>query len=334
MAEDGEEKEAMLTFPLTGVKETFRLTKHALCGMLPPWEYDPVDDLIRTLVVLFDEHKLTMAGSPLEALLDLRMGNQVLTPAMVVSMAAKCSHWMAQHILLRDIVQKVPSGQLLDLIADQCYIRVEHQLELFSTKRFGTPSSRNAPELTYGELNSPLVRELILDRYCQAESLFVDFGSGIGNAVLLAATRCARAVGVECQPKLHHFAEIYKGSMVERLASVGFYECSKRLKSNAHFIFGDFTSLETPPLALLRNADLILVNNLAFPPELNHKVVLRFLDLKAGALVISLVPFLYAHRSVNQSNTIDMACTATNAGPCPIDAKKSFKGKEIRHWHS
>lgn len=315
--------EAILVFPLTGVEEAFPLPKPALLGKLPPWEYDPVEDLIKTFIVLFNEYNLVVTDSPLQTLLHVREGRQAPTPDTVAAIAAQCSNWMAQHVLLRDVARKTPSGTLLDLVADQCYIRVEQQLNLFSSRRASLRSPRGLPELTYGELNSMLVRELILDKYCNEGSFFVDFGSGIGNVVLLAAMKCARAVGVECQPHLHQFAVAYKKAMAEKLAAVGFYEYSKKVSWDTQLILGDFLS-DAVPLELLRNADLVLVNNLTFPPTLNHNLVLRFLDLKAGAYVISLVPLLRTRVNFGTTGTTSSVTLSSSAEEtCPRTGTRS-----------
>ncbi|KAK0768051.1 Nucleosomal histone H3-Lys79 methylase [Friedmanniomyces endolithicus] len=44
--------------------------------------------------------------------------------------------------------------------------------------------------------------------------------------------------------------------------------------------------------ALLQRADVVLVNNQAFQPDLNDKLLNMFLDLKPGARVVSLKPFV------------------------------------------
>jgi len=54
---------------------------------------------------------------------------------------------------------------------------------------------------------------------------------------------------------------------------------------------GDMTTHpDIPPL--LQRADVVLVNNQAFTPELQDKLPVMFLDLKVGCRVISLKPFV------------------------------------------
>lgn len=53
---------------------------------------------------------------------------------------------------------------------------------------------------------------------------------------------------------------------------------------------GDF--LESPEVdAVLKRADVVLVNNKVFHQELNEQLLIKFLDLKEGCRVVSLESF-------------------------------------------
>jgi H3 lysine-79-specific histone-lysine N-methyltransferase len=57
-----------------------------------------------------------------------------------------------------------------------------------------------------------------------------------------------------------------------------------------HLLSGDF--LASPEIdAVLRRADVVLVNNKVFPQQLNGLLLDKFLDLKEGAKVVSLESF-------------------------------------------
>jgi len=62
---------------------------------------------------------------------------------------------------------------------------------------------------------------------------------------------------------------------------------------------------------LMTRADIVLVNNKVFGEKLNEAIRPKFLDLKEGALVISLEPFVVsaagAGRAVNERNLDDIS---------------------------
>lgn len=53
---------------------------------------------------------------------------------------------------------------------------------------------------------------------------------------------------------------------------------------------------------MLRRADVLLVNNFAFEPDLNQKLLDMFLDLKEGAMIFSLKPFVPQNHVITTRN--------------------------------
>jgi H3 lysine-79-specific histone-lysine N-methyltransferase len=68
-----------------------------------------------------------------------------------------------------------------------------------------------------------------------------------------------------------------------------------------HLFRGDFLNEESIAKAL-RKADVVLINNQAFTPQLNDKLVNHFLDLKEGCQIVSLKSFVPAGHKIQSRN--------------------------------
>ncbi|KAF1921623.1 S-adenosyl-L-methionine-dependent methyltransferase [Ampelomyces quisqualis] len=140
-------------------------------------------------------------------------------------------------------------------------------------------------ETTYGELLTPFVHKIFQQTGLNSTHTFVDLGSGVGNVVLQAALQTgAESWGIEMMP--------LAASLGTKQASE--LEARARLWNLSlgaiHLIAGDF--LETPDIdAVLRRADVVLVNNKVFGEKLNNDLLQKFLDLKDGCQVVSLASF-------------------------------------------
>ncbi|KAI4960936.1 hypothetical protein J4E86_002563 [Alternaria arbusti] len=140
-------------------------------------------------------------------------------------------------------------------------------------------------ETTYGELLTPFVHKIFAQTGLNSTHTFVDLGSGVGNVVLQSALQTgAESWGIE---------------KMKLAASLGTEQASE-LKARAklwnialpriELIEGDF--LESPEIdAILRRADVVLVNNKVFGETLNNLLLQKFLDLKQGCKVVSLESF-------------------------------------------
>jgi len=154
----------------------------------------------------------------------------------------------------------------------------------------------------YGELTPYLVTEILREvgitdnpSKCGEGKLFLDLGSGVGNVVLQAALQSGcRAFGVEV---MEHPA---------RLSGVQLEQMKMRCRmwgvdmGEAEVLRGDMTACPRVD-ELISQADVVLVNNFVFKEELNNALRSKFLDLKEGAIVVSLKPF--APTSNNQRLT-------------------------------
>lgn len=140
-------------------------------------------------------------------------------------------------------------------------------------------------ETTYGELLTPFVHKIFAQTSLNSSHVFVDLGSGVGNVVLQSALQTgAESWGIE------------KMDLAASLATLQAAELKARSRlwnihlGPLHLLHGDF--LDAPAIdAVLRRADVVLVNNKVFGETLNNSLLQKFLDLKVGCRVVSLESF-------------------------------------------
>ncbi|WFD33894.1 [histone H3]-lysine(4) N-trimethyltransferase [Malassezia cuniculi] len=139
----------------------------------------------------------------------------------------------------------------------------------------------------YGEMLPPFLSEISREMSLGPESVFVDLGSGIGNLLLQVSmqTGCD-AYGCEV---MEAPAELAHAQVLQATARWRMWG----LKGGKHIESwcADFTESDKVR-AVLRDADVVLVNNYAFSPRTNDTLSLLFLDLKDGARIVSLRRFV------------------------------------------
>jgi H3 lysine-79-specific histone-lysine N-methyltransferase len=183
--------------------------------------------------------------------------------------------------------------QLVERILSQTYARTVSP-HVNSLKEY-----ENGTDDVYGELLPRFVHQIFQDTNLRSDQVFVDLGSGVGNVVLQAALEIGcEAWGVEKMPNPASLAAKQLTEFVPR--------CKRwSLKpGKATVIHGDFlTSQQIDDV--LRRADVVLVNNQAFTPELNGKLTMKFMDLKDGCKIVSLRSFLPENWQMRERNLQD-----------------------------
>ncbi|KAF5370802.1 hypothetical protein D9758_002119 [Tetrapyrgos nigripes] len=154
----------------------------------------------------------------------------------------------------------------------------------------------------YGELMPSLVYQIVQETKLNENSLFIDLGSGVGNIVVQASlqTGC-KSYGVECNPHPAKVADIMMEQFRIRCrmwgVRVGEMEVEK----------GDMLK-SARVHELLSQADVVLVDNKVFEESLNEALRPKFLDLKEGAFVVSLKPFVSSvNARVTERNVDDIS---------------------------
>lgn len=140
-------------------------------------------------------------------------------------------------------------------------------------------------ETTYGELLTPFVHKIFAQTALNSSHTFVDLGSGVGNVVLQAALQTgAESWGIE---KMDLAASLATQQAAELKARSRLWNIHL---GPLHLLHADF--LDSPAIdAVLRRADVVLVNNKVFGESLNNSLLQKFLDLKIGCRVVSLESF-------------------------------------------
>ncbi|KAI6095754.1 S-adenosyl-L-methionine-dependent methyltransferase [Pisolithus croceorrhizus] len=133
----------------------------------------------------------------------------------------------------------------------------------------------------YGELMPSFTDKIIVQTGLHAGSLLVDLGSGVGNVLLHAALATGSGNSV-------HVAG-----------------CGGLSLGNVELEEGDMLASRRVD-ALLPKADVVVVNNKVFEETLNAALRPKFLDLKEGAVVISLKPFVQPNARVTERNVDDI----------------------------
>ncbi|KAI0344273.1 DOT1-domain-containing protein [Trametopsis cervina] len=201
--------------------------------------------------------------------------------------------------ILRDAVKSFPSSKLpsrlLLRIIEETYQRTvgPHVSELSRYEAFSSE--------VYGELLPPFVTEIIKTTGISQNTLFVDLGSGVGNVLLQAslATGC-RSYGIELMPAPAKLARKQLEQFRTRCRMWGLQHGEIELEE------GDMLE-STRAHELLKQADVVLVNNKVFKESLNEALRSKFLDLKDGAIVVSLQPFVSPSRTVTERNSHDIS---------------------------
>lgn len=178
-------------------------------------------------------------------------------------------------------------------ILDQIYTRtVSPQVDSLKAYQNGTDN-------VYGELLPPLVSEMLGVAELKSDQVFVDLGSGVGNVCLQAALEIGcESWGCEVMDNPCKLADLQAKEFPARARMWGLSV------GKVHLLKGDFLANDKIGLALKR-ADVVLVNNQAFSPDLNSKIMDRFLDLKDGCRIISLKPFKQEGYEISDRNQYD-----------------------------
>lgn len=155
----------------------------------------------------------------------------------------------------------------------------------------------NGTDNVYGELLPKFISSILRrDTKMNSTHVFVDLGSGVGNVVLQAALEIGcESWGCEMMDNACDLAELQEKEFRARCRLWGVSAGSVRLER------GDF--LENVAIGkVLKTADVVLVNNQAFTPELNEGLISLFLDLKEGCQIVSLKSFVPSGHKITSRN--------------------------------
>lgn len=276
-----------LQYPSKSHKEKFELKcpKH-----LSKDDYKPMDDIvetIKTICMWYFPDELTATGLSDETGWDRRFQRAWVRHSIDDFIDIVNDFNSVLSGLLEDgtIEKELKHKKSLHLdwvrrILDQTYGRT------VSPKVETLRAYQNGSDNVYGELMPRLCSEIFERTRLNHEQVFVDLGSGVGNVVLQAALEIGcESWGIEQMKNPCDLAEAQARELAARARLWGLSA------GKVNLLRGDFT--DHPGIdEVIRRADVVLINNQAFTPELNDKLCNKFLDLKEGCQVVSLKPFV------------------------------------------
>ncbi|KLJ11997.1 histone-lysine N-methyltransferase, H3 lysine-79 specific [Blastomyces silverae] len=193
---------------------------------------------------------------------------------------------IAKHL---DTIHSLPLP-LVERILTQTYARtVSPRVESLRQYENGTDN-------VYGELLPRFISEIFKQTKLKSNQVFVDLGSGVGNVVLQAALEIGcESWGCEMMQNACDVAELQGREFEARCRLWGLAPGTVRLMR------GCFLTQESIIKALHR-ADVVLINNQAFTPQLNNSIINHFLDMKEGCQIVSLKSFVPAGHRIQARN--------------------------------
>lgn len=287
-----------LHYPGIGPQEKFQLVSHS-----DPDEFDPITEILDTMSLLSTSLLPTHLQSQIFSELGAGGGThyrikralrnhepQKLVDAVrdynaLVRQCRKDGTFKKRISTLNPLPSPLVEHILTQSYARTVALRVE---ELKDYQAFSNE--------VYGELLPKFTSKIFKETHLDSTKIFVDLGSGTGNVVLHAALATgAAAYGCEKMPTPATLAAAQLNEFKARCRMWGLNHGPVELY---HASF-----LDNPDIArILPKADVLLVNNFAFEPDLNQKLLDMFLDLKEGAVVVSLKPFVPSNHVISKRN--------------------------------
>ncbi|KAJ5122289.1 hypothetical protein N7526_009226 [Penicillium atrosanguineum] len=154
----------------------------------------------------------------------------------------------------------------------------------------------NGTDNVYGELLPRFISNIFKETKLKSGQVFVDLGSGVGNVVLQAALEIGcESWGCEMMNNACDLAELQQSEFKARCRLWGI------APGKTHLVRGDFLEQESI-INVLKRADVVLINNQAFTPQLNNELINHFLDMKEGCKIVSLKSFVPAGHKIQSRN--------------------------------
>lgn len=154
----------------------------------------------------------------------------------------------------------------------------------------------NGTDNVYGELLPRFCSNIFKETKLKSGQVFVDLGSGVGNVVLQAALEIGcESWGCEMMSNACDLAELQQAEFKARCRLWGI------APGKTHLVQGDFLEQESI-VNVLKRADVVLINNQAFTPQLNNELINHFLDMKEGCQIVSLKSFVPAGHKIQSRN--------------------------------
>ncbi|KAL8930580.1 MAG: hypothetical protein Q9208_000450 [Pyrenodesmia sp. 3 TL-2023] len=290
-------------FPMVHAGDIASLDKLPSFELVEPVQSDdfkPLDDIQETLEVVVNHY---MRTSDAVSFMDdshgllrrLKRAREKKNGALYISLIQV---WNETVIRMRklgvftEVLDKLDwlDLRLIERILTQTYARTVSPT-VSSLRQY-----ENGTDNVYGELLPKFVSDIFRVTGLGPDHVFVDLGSGVGNVVLQAALEAGcESWGCEIMENACILADLQEQEFKARCRLWGL------ANGGIHLRRGDF--LENTSIGnALQQADVVLVNNQAFTPELNDRLTSKFLDLKEGCKIVSLKSFVPAGHKITPRN--------------------------------
>lgn len=263
-------------------------------------EFDPVEDILQT-TALVPAHYLP--EGPAENFLDDTNGyHRRMTRAVAQGVGHDFKDALDDYNKTLAVLRS--NGTISDHLAKLHHIPLEWVERVLNQTYARTVSLKvnslkkyeNGTDNVYGELLPRFVSKILHETNLKSDQVFVDLGSGVGNVVLQAALEIGcESWGCEMMDNACDLAELQEQEFKARCCLWGLNP------GKVHLERGDF--LKNIPIGkILQKADVVLVNNQAFTPNLNNELMNLFLDLKEGCQIVSLKSFVPHDHKITSRN--------------------------------
>ncbi|KAF7720301.1 Histone-lysine N-methyltransferase, H3 lysine-79 specific [Penicillium ucsense] len=291
----GKSKEILLQYPSASRKERFDC-------MVPKDndEFRPIDDIVQVIETVADHYipsheaaefndETTGIRRRLRRAIALTSETQFRDAVEDYNKSVDRLRIDASIAKVLDETQRM-SLPWVERILNQTYARtVSPRVESLRQYENGTDN-------VYGELLPRFISDIFKETKLKSGHVFVDLGSGVGNVVLQAALEIGcESWGCEMMANACDLAELQQAEFKARCRLWGI------LPGKTHLVRGDFLEQESI-INVLKRADVVLINNQAFTPQLNNELINHFLDMKEGCKIVSLKSFVPAGHKIQSRN--------------------------------
>ncbi|OWB56953.1 methyltransferase activity protein [[Candida] boidinii] len=187
-------------------------------------------------------------------------------------------------------LDKFPLVSIYEIL-NQCYIRtvLPEAKKLSSYKAFSN--------YVYGELMPSFLTMVYKQSGLDANSTFIDLGSGVGNCCIQAALEFGcKSYGCEIMEHASRLCELQLTEFENRCKILGLNPGKIEF-----YLYQSFED-NKPVKETVNQCNVILCNNYLFDSKLNLKVTELFTDLKVGTKIISLKPIVPPGHAITWNN--------------------------------
>ncbi|KAL2800416.1 S-adenosyl-L-methionine-dependent methyltransferase [Aspergillus keveii] len=294
----GQRAEILLQYPSATPKE-----RYDLVAPRDNDEFKPLDDIVQVIETVCQHYIIEDNEEDMKEFNDESSGiKRKVRRALIRGSEAEFRESVADY---NDAIQRLRrNGSIAKKLDATHKLSLPHVERILTQIYSRTVSPRveslrqyeNGTDNVYGELLPRFISTIFKETGLKSNHVFVDLGSGVGNVVLQAALEIGcESWGCEMMDNACDLAELQQAEFRARCRLWGIAPGKTQL------VRGDFLN-EQSIIDVLKRADVILINNQAFTPQLNNELINHFLDMKEGCQIVSLKSFVPAGHQIQSRN--------------------------------